>query len=95
MTPEMRFAAYRAVAWRWREQTITSSDLSEQLGINATQVRRDLSTLGRHGKRGIGYRPEALFELLSKALEGAEDAVRKEALHQRAVADLVLKSEGV
>lgn len=90
MSPEMRFAAYRAVALDWAAKRITSTQLSNVLLINATQVRRDLSTLGQNGTRGVGYRPARLVEILDRRLDGCMADVIDEAEHQRFVANLVL-----
>ena len=34
---------------------ISSQEIAEYANINATQIRRDLSTFGKFGKRGVGY----------------------------------------
>jgi hypothetical protein len=52
---------------------ITSERLSELTGINATQVRRDLSqTLGHAGRRGVGYKVRDLHRLIVQLLKDAE-----------------------
>ena len=35
--------------------TVSSGDLAAAAGVNAAQLRRDLSYLGSHGVRGVGY----------------------------------------
>ena len=35
--------------------TISSERLAELAGVNAAQVRKDLSYLGSYGTRGVGY----------------------------------------
>jgi NADH/NAD ratio-sensing transcriptional regulator Rex len=48
---------------------ITSASISESSGFNATVVRRDLAEqLGREGKRGVGYQPLTLYNLLREKL---------------------------
>ncbi len=37
-------------------------------GVNSAQVRKDLSFLGSHGTRGVGYRVDELRDQLRKAL---------------------------
>lgn len=36
-------------------RTCSSSDLATAVGVNPAQVRKDLSHLGTHGTRGVGY----------------------------------------
>jgi redox-sensing transcriptional repressor len=47
---------------------ISSQEISEYTNINATQIRRDLSTFGKFGKRGVGYRTDALLDEIRKIL---------------------------
>jgi redox-sensing transcriptional repressor len=47
---------------------ISSQEIAEYTNINATQIRRDLSTFGRFGKRGVGYSIEALLDVIRKIL---------------------------
>lgn len=35
--------------------SVSSDELADVLGIRSAQVRKDLSTLGSHGVRGVGY----------------------------------------
>jgi redox-sensing transcriptional repressor len=47
----------------------TSSDvLAERSGVNAAKVRKDLSYLGTHGTRGVGYDVRHLVFEVSRAL---------------------------
>lgn len=58
-----RLARYLQVLMQARKDgraTISSQALGEHSAINSTQVRRDLSGLGRFGKRGVGYDVEDL-----------------------------------
>jgi redox-sensing transcriptional repressor len=47
---------------------ISSQEIAEYTNINATQIRRDLSAFGKFGKRGVGYRTEALLDEIRKIL---------------------------
>jgi redox-sensing transcriptional repressor len=47
---------------------ISSQEISEYTNINATQIRRDLSSFGRFGKRGVGYNIELLLGEIRKIL---------------------------
>lgn len=50
-------------------QSTTSSDvLAELAGVNAAKVRKDLSYLGTHGTRGVGYDVRHLIFEVSHAL---------------------------
>jgi len=48
--------------------TISSLALSEHSGVNPTQIRRDLSTFGKFGKRGVGYDIEYLKSRIKEIL---------------------------
>jgi redox-sensing transcriptional repressor len=50
------------------KERISSQEISEYTNINATQIRRDLSSFGRFGKRGVGYRTEALLDEIRQIL---------------------------
>lgn len=55
------------------EGTISSEEISRLVGVNATQVRRDLSQiLGRSGKRGVGYDAEKLTAAIRRVLLAQE-----------------------
>jgi len=47
---------------------ISSQEISEYTNINATQIRRDLSSFGRFGKRGVGYSIDLLLGEIRKIL---------------------------
>src|SRR5690349_22339834 len=40
---------------------ISSQEIADYTNINATQIRRDLSTFGKFGKRGVGYNIDSLL----------------------------------
>jgi redox-sensing transcriptional repressor len=50
------------------QERISSQEMSEYTNINATQIRRDLSTFGKFGKRGVGYNIDALISEIRKIL---------------------------
>ena len=47
---------------------ISSQEIAEYTNINATQIRRDLSTFGKFGKRGVGYAIDSLLDEIRKIL---------------------------
>ena len=52
-----------------REQSTCSSEhIASVSGVNSAQVRKDLSYLGSHGVRGVGYNVDELRSQLRKAL---------------------------
>lgn len=48
--------------------TISSELLAEKAGVNAAQVRKDLSHLGSYGTRGVGYEVGFLMHQISRRL---------------------------
>ncbi|HEX2428404.1 MAG TPA: redox-sensing transcriptional repressor Rex [Gaiellaceae bacterium] len=50
------------------QDRISSQEISEYTNINATQIRRDLSAFGKFGKRGVGYRTDALLDEIRQIL---------------------------
>src|SRR5260370_19840200 len=55
------FAAERAA-------TISSEALATRAGVNAAQVRKDLSYLGSYGTRGVGYDVAYLLREINRQL---------------------------
>src|SRR3954465_535165 len=53
------------------KETISSQELAEYTHINSTQIRRDLSGFGKFGKRGVGYRVDALVDEIRKILRSS------------------------
>src|SRR5256886_15943523 len=47
---------------------ISSQEIADYTNINATQIRRDLSTFGKFGKRGVGYNTDSLLGEIRKIL---------------------------
>lgn len=54
-------------------EMLSSDDLARSAGYNAAKVRKDLSYLGTHGTRGVGYDVGGLAQELSRALGLMED----------------------
>lgn len=48
--------------------TISSESLAARAGVNAAQVRKDLSYLGSYGTRGVGYDVDYLMRQISRRL---------------------------
>jgi redox-sensing transcriptional repressor len=51
-----------------RSPTCSSDDVAALAGVNSAQVRKDLSYLGTHGVRGVGYSIDDLKVQIRKAL---------------------------
>lgn len=51
-----------------RTATISSEDLAVLAGVNAAQVRKDLSHLGSYGVRGVGYEVDYLIRQVNREL---------------------------
>lgn len=47
---------------------VQSKSIAERLGLNDSQVRRDISCLGTVGQRGVGYRVQELIESIQRIL---------------------------
>jgi redox-sensing transcriptional repressor len=47
---------------------IQSKAIAERLGLNDSQVRRDISCLGTVGQRGVGYKVHELIESIQRIL---------------------------
>jgi redox-sensing transcriptional repressor len=66
-----RLAIYLRVldmAARERTVTMSSDGLAERAGVNAPQVRKDLSHLGSYGTRGVGYDVAYLVRQINRQL---------------------------
>jgi len=55
-----------------RRASVSSEELADLVGVRSAQVRKDLSTLGSYGVRGVGYDVERLLEQISAELGLAE-----------------------
>src|SRR5215467_1524153 len=51
------------------EQTTSSQELGEIIGISAAQIRKDISQFGEFGKQGTGYSIAFLIERLRDILQ--------------------------
>lgn len=51
-----------------RTMTISSDTLALRAGVNAAQVRKDLSYLGSYGTRGVGYDVDYLVRQINRQL---------------------------
>ena len=49
-------------------ESISSTDLGEQMGITASQIRQDLSNFGTFGLQGYGYRVKMLHDQINVIL---------------------------
>ena len=58
----------RCLAMRSGTGTCSSEDLARTAGVNAAQVRKDLSFLGAQGVRGVGYNVDDLKQEIRTAL---------------------------
>jgi redox-sensing transcriptional repressor len=63
-----RYLQVLTQARKMGKDRISSQEISEYTNINATQIRRDLSAFGKFGKRGVGYRTDALLDEMRKVL---------------------------
>jgi redox-sensing transcriptional repressor len=63
-----RYLQVLTQARKMGKDRISSHEIAEYTNINATQIRRDLSAFGRFGKRGVGYRTDALLDEIRKIL---------------------------
>jgi redox-sensing transcriptional repressor len=51
-----------------RLDTMSSEELAQRAGVNAAQVRKDLSYLGSYGTRGVGYDVAYLVRQINRRL---------------------------
>jgi len=63
-----RYLQVLTQARKMGKERISSQEISEYTNINATQIRRDLSTFGKFGKRGVGYNIDSLLGEIRKIL---------------------------
>ena len=68
-----RLPVYLRVLAEVADETISSDDLASGAGVNAAQVRKDLSHLGSYGTRGVGYDVAYLVRQISRQLGLSED----------------------
>jgi redox-sensing transcriptional repressor len=63
-----RYLQVLTQAKKMDKERISSQEIADYTNINATQIRRDLSTFGKFGKRGVGYNIDSLLGEIRKIL---------------------------
>ena len=63
-----RYLQVLTQARKMGKERISSQEIADYTNINATQIRRDLSAFGKFGKRGVGYRTDALLDEIRQIL---------------------------
>ncbi|MBM7853783.1 redox-sensing transcriptional repressor [Desulfohalotomaculum tongense] len=66
-----RLPLYHRCLAKLREQgkyTVSSKELSREVGVEATMIRKDLTYFGELGKRGVGYNVELLYRTIGRTL---------------------------
>src|SRR5471032_2560289 len=63
-----RYLQVLTQAKKMGKDRISSQEIADYTNINATQIRRDLSTFGKFGKRGVGYSIDGLVTEIRKIL---------------------------
>src|ERR1700753_4306335 len=63
-----RYLQVLTQARKMGKTTISSQELADYTHVNSTQIRRDLSGLGKLGKRGVGYNIESLVTQIRKIM---------------------------
>ncbi len=64
----LRICRYLRILERAEEPTISSAAIAEAAGVNAAQVRKDLSFFGEFGQPGVGYDVEQLHASLKQLM---------------------------
>ncbi len=68
----LRLCRYLRILERTDDGTISSAEIAEAAGVNAAQVRKDLSFFGEFGQPGVGYHPKDLLASL-KLMMGLDE----------------------
>jgi redox-sensing transcriptional repressor len=63
-----RYLQVLTQARKMGKESISSQELEDYTHINSTQIRRDLSSFGKFGKRGVGYHVDSLIGEIRKIL---------------------------
>jgi redox-sensing transcriptional repressor len=63
-----RYLQVLTQAKKMGKDRISSQEIADYTNINATQIRRDLSTFGKFGKRGVGYSIDGLLGEIRRIL---------------------------
>src|SRR6202050_5211841 len=66
-----RYLQVLTQARKMGRETISSQELADYTHVNSTQIRRDLSGVGKFGKRGVGYNVDSLVSQIRKILRTA------------------------
>lgn len=64
----LRICRYLRILERHDEPTISSAAIAEAAGVNAAQVRKDLSYFGEFGQPGVGYDVKELHASLKRMM---------------------------
>lgn len=64
----LRMCRYLRILERHDGATISSAAIAEAAGVNAAQVRKDLSFFGEFGQPGVGYHTEELLASLKRMM---------------------------
>ena len=62
----LRMCRYLRILERTDDEKISSAEIAEAAGVNAAQVRKDLSFFGEFGQPGVGYRTKDLLDSLKR-----------------------------
>ncbi|HET9078806.1 MAG TPA: redox-sensing transcriptional repressor Rex [Acidimicrobiales bacterium] len=73
-----RLPVYLRVLGEAESNTVSSEELAARAGVNAAQVRKDLSYLGSYGTRGVGYDVQYLLRQINRRM--GLDAERRVAI---------------
>lgn len=73
-----RLPIYLRALGEAESDTVSSDELAARAGVNAAQVRKDLSYLGSYGTRGVGYDVQYLLKQINRRL--GLDAERRVAI---------------
>jgi redox-sensing transcriptional repressor len=95
MSVAVRLSRYLQVARQAAKngaERISSYEIAAYTGINATQVRRDLSAFGKFGKRGSGYELDVLCERL-RGILGADESQSVVIVGAGRVGEALVKSQ--
>lgn len=64
----LRMCRYLRILERHDDATISSAAIAEAAGVNAAQVRKDLSFFGEFGQPGVGYHTKELLASLKRMM---------------------------
>src|SRR5579875_1223810 len=67
-----RYLMVLTQARKMGQETISSQELADYTHVNSTQIRRDLAGFGKFGKRGVGYKVDALIGEIRTILRTSE-----------------------